>query len=351
LNAYLARTAGEDSRDELAMKKSTIEDAKKEGKLTVYGTVEIDEFSGWKESFEKKYPFIETDYKREYVYGTPPPMAKKIIDEMKEGKETADAVIAATPLMIQMKDLKLLLPTKLAEGSAYPRQARQPQGYWTPLVSIPMIQVYNPNLVRKEDLPTSSLDLTSPRWKGAIVSHDLRLGTLGAYWLASLRPIFGEKKWLNLVEGLAKNQPKFYRLYDDVVDSVANGETRIGLTVLLHDYVKRKEARRAVERLKLKDVPVMMSYNAIARTRVGSHPASAELLLNFLLSEEGQKKVGSTYVRIPARPHVDAPFALEKLAPKERFAVYPNGDMLRSVEASIEVFARVFEEEPKSRTP
>ncbi len=325
----------------MTAKRSIIEDAKKEGKVTVYGTVEIDEFSGWKDAFEKKYPFIRVEYKREYVYGTPPPLAKKIIDEVKHDKETADAVIAATPLMIQMKGLKLLSRTKL-EDSAYPTKVRQPQGYWAPLVSIPMIQVYNPELVSERELPREALDLIDPKWKDAIVSHDLTLGTLGAYWLASLRPIFGEKKWLKIVKGLAKNQPRFYRLYDDVVDSVAKGESKIGLTVLLHDYVKRKEAKRAVERLRLKDVPVLMSYNAIARTRPGKHPISAQLLLDFLISDEGQKKVGSTYVRIPARPHIDAPYSLGKLLPKEKFTVFPNGDMLPNVQDSIEAFVRLF---------
>jgi iron(III) transport system substrate-binding protein len=325
----------------MAAKKSVIEDAKNEGKVTVYGTVEIDEFSGWKDAFEKKYPFIKVDYRREYVYGTPPPLAKKIIDEARQGKETADVVIAATPLMIQMKDLKLLSTTRLEE-SAYPTQARQPQGYWAPLVSIPMIQVYNPELVSKKDLPREAADLIDPKWKDAIVSHDLTLGTLGAYWLASLRPIYGEKKWRRVVEGLAKNRPRFYRLYDDVVDSVANGESKIGLTVLLHDYAKRKEAKRAVERLRLKDVPVLMTYNAIARTRAGRHPTSAHLLLDFLISDAGQKKVGSTYIRIPASPHVNAPYSLGKLLPKEKFTVFPNGDMLAKVQDSISAFGRLF---------
>jgi ABC-type Fe3+ transport system substrate-binding protein len=334
----------------LTGKSSIVQEAKKEGgKLTVYGTVEIDEFSGWKRSFEKRYPFIDLEYKREYVYGTPPPLAKKIMDEVKEGKATADAVIVATPLMIQMKGLRLLSRTKVDE-SAYPKQVRQPQGYWTPLVSIPMIQVYNPELVSERDLPKEALDLTSPKWKDAIVSHDLTLGTLGAYWLASLRPIFGERKWRKLVEGLAENRPRFHRLYDDVVDSVANGETKIGLTVLLHDYVKRKEAKRAVERLKLRDVPVLMSYNAIARTSAGRHPASAELLLDFLTSEEGQRKVGSTYIRIPAKPHVNAPYSLDKLIPGENFTMFPNKDMLPKVQDSIEAFARVFVSEKKENS-
>ena len=59
--------------------------AKNEGKAIIYGTVEKDEFAGWKKAFEGKFPFIEVDYRREYVYGTPPPMARKIMHEMKEG--------------------------------------------------------------------------------------------------------------------------------------------------------------------------------------------------------------------------------------------------------------------------
>jgi hypothetical protein len=64
---------------------STIQKAKKEGRVLVYGTVELDEFSGWKDAFEKKYPGVKVEYKRKYVPGTPPPMAKEIMDEAKAG--------------------------------------------------------------------------------------------------------------------------------------------------------------------------------------------------------------------------------------------------------------------------
>jgi ABC-type Fe3+ transport system substrate-binding protein len=326
---------------------SATEDAEKEGKVTIYGTVEIDEFAGWKKSFEKKYS-IEVDYKREYVYGTPPPMAKKIMEDVKEGRETADAIIAADPLMVQMKDLKLLSRTKLTAASGYPKEIRQPQGYWMPLVSIPMVQAYNPEILGKKDLPRSALDLLAPEWQGSIVSHDLSLGTLGAYWVASLRPIFGEKKWRSFVEGLARNKPRLYPLYDSVVDSVSSGETKIALTVLLHDFIKAKKENRAIERLKLKDIPLMMTFNSIARTEVGKHPAAAELMLEFLLSKEGQKMVGSTYLRIPARPRVNAPYSLEKLAPKEKFTVYPNARMMKSVQDSIATLAGLFGKERKT---
>jgi ABC-type Fe3+ transport system substrate-binding protein len=187
------------------------------------------------------------------------------------------------------------------------------------------------------------LDLAAPKWRDAIVTHDLSLGTLGAYWLASLRPIFGEKKWKKFVGGLAKNRPRAYPLYDSVVDSVTSGESKIGLTVLLHDFVKAKKANRAIERLKLKDVPILITFNAIAKTRAGKHPASTALLVDFLLSKEGQKRVGSTYLRIPARTGTGAPYSLDKLVAKsEKFASFPNKDMLRSAADSISLMAKVF---------
>lgn len=313
-----------------------------EGRVVVYGTVEVDEFSGWKESFEKKYPGVEVVFRREYVPGTPPPMAKKIIEEAKAGKETADAVIVAVPPLLQFRGLNLLAKTKLRESAEYPKDVRQPEGYWFPIVSIPMVQTYNPKLVTESELPRTAMDLTAPKWKDAIVTHDLTVGTLGAYWLASLRPIFGEKKWQRFVKGLARNRPKAYPLYDSVVDSVTSGETKIALTVLLHDYLKAKEAKRAIERLKLKDVPMLMTFNAIAKTSAGKHPASAELLIDFLLSKEGQKKVGSTYLRIPARKGTGAPYSLEKFVRKEKPTVFPNQEVLSSAADSISSLARLF---------
>ncbi len=326
----------------MSAKTSAIQKAKKEGRVLVYGTVELDEFSGWKESFEKKYPGVKVEYKRKYVPGTPPPMAKEIMDESGAGKETADAVIVAVPPLLQFRGLNLLARAKPKESAAYPKQVRQPEGYWFPIVSIGMIQVYNPKLVTKSELPRTAMDLTDPKWRDAIVTHDLTVGTLGAYWLASLRPILGEKKWQTLVKGLSKNRPKAYPLYDTVVDSVTSGETKIGLTVLLHDFLKAKKAKRDIERLKLKDVPMMMTFNAISKTRAGKHPASAELLIDYLLSKEGQKLVASTYLRIPARTGTGAPYSLEKTVGKEKFKSFPNQEMLSTSADSISSLAKLF---------
>lgn len=322
---------------------SAIRKATREGRVLVYGVVEPDEFAGWKEAFEARYPGVKVEFKRKYVPGTPPPMAREIMEEVKAGRETADAVIVSVPPLLQFRDLGLLEATRSREAAAYPRWVRSPGDPWFPIASIPMVQVYNPRLVSESDLPRGALDLTSPRWRGSIATHDLSLGTVGAYWLASLRPVLGEAKWRDFVEGLARNQPRAFPLYDPVVDSVADGESSIGLTVLLHDYVKAKRSGRAVERLKLSDVPLMTTFNAVARTRDGSHPAAAALLIEFLLSGEGQRLIGSTYLRIPARPRTRAPYSLERVLPgRERLVGYPNEAMARTARDSLSLMARLF---------
>ena len=321
---------------------ATLDKAKKEGRVLVYGTVEPNEFEGWAAAFEKKYPGIKVEFQRRYVPGTPPPMAKAIMDESAAGKETADVVIVAVPPLLQFKGLGLLAKAKLKEASAYKEAVRQSEGYWFPLVSIPMVQAYNPQTVAKKDLPKTAMDLTDAKWRAAIVSHDLTVGTLGAFWVASMRPVFGEAKYQQFVEGLAANQVKLYPLYDSVVDSVTSDETKIALTVLLHDFLKAKKAKRSIERLKLKDVPLMMTYNAIAKTTRGSHPAAADLLIDFLLSKAGQKLVGSTYLRIPVRKGTGAPYSLEKFIGAEKFKLYPNKEMAATQADSIASLARLF---------
>lgn len=341
-----ARSRRMRGHSESSVRTPSVRDAMREGRVLVYGVVEPDEFAGWEEAFEAKYPGIEVEFKRKYVPGTPPPMATEIMEEAKSGGETADAVIVSVPPLLQFRDLDLLAGTRSREAAAYPRSVRDPGDPWFPIASIPMVQVYNPQLVSEPGLPRGALDLTSPRWRGSIATHDPSLGTVGAYWLASLRPVLGEAKWRDFVEGLARNKPRAFPLYDPVVDSVADGETSVGLTVLLHDYVKAKRAGRAIERLKLSDVPLMTTFNAVARTRDGSHPAAAALLIEFLLSEEGQRLIGSTYLRIPARPGSSAPYSLERVLPTgERPVRYPNAAMARTARDSLSLMARLFARE------
>ena len=53
--------------------------------------------------------------------------------------------------------------------------------------------------------------------------------------------------------------------------------------------------------------PVIVSLNPLALAVNAPHPASARLLIDFLLSKEGQE-VGRTVAKLPARADVEAPY-------------------------------------------
>ena len=80
--------------------------------------------------------------------------------------ETADAVIVAVPPLLQFRGLNLLAKAKQKESAAYPEDVRQPEGYWFPIVSIGMIQVYNPKLVAEEELPRNGHGPDRPKVEG-----------------------------------------------------------------------------------------------------------------------------------------------------------------------------------------
>ena len=79
----------------------------------------------------------------------------------------------------------------------------------------------------------------------------------------------------------------------------------------------------------------MMSFDSIARRKPGMHPASAELMVDFLTSKEGQKMVGEHLPEDTREVACRRPLFAEKLAPKETFTVFPNSKMLESVQDSV----------------
>src|SRR5258707_11681180 len=67
--------------------------------------------------------------------------------------------------------------------------------------------------------------------------------------------------------------------------------------------------------------PVIVSLNPLGMAVNAPDPASAKLLIDFLLSKEGQD-VGRSVAKLPARAHVDAPYA--RLS--QRLKLYPVPD-------------------------
>ncbi|MEE6245971.1 MAG: extracellular solute-binding protein [Thermoproteota archaeon] len=310
------------------------------GTVTIYGTVEVDEFAPWQKRFEEIYPNIQLDFNRRYVYGTPPPMAKAVIDETKRGKDTADVLIASTAPMLQMENLGILSPHNFDQSvlSKY----KHYNDYWISVLSIPTIQMYNPEVIDENDLPKEALDLTNEKWKNKLTTHDLTLGTFGAHWLTKIKDIFGEEKWMKFVHGLANNKPKKFGLFDDLTNSVTDAKTPLAINALHHDLIKAKFEGRPVERLVISDLPVMSTSNAIAITKASKNKNAASTLVQFLLSDEGQAMIGNSYVRIPGNENIAAKYSISNLLPHEAIVHFPDTDAYPRTQSDLNLLRDLF---------
>src|SRR5258706_1840664 len=145
--------------------KILVEGAKKEGKLSFYTTLIVDQvLRRMKEAFEKEYPFIQVKYFR----GNSDRLAQKLFAEYQAKRYAVDVVDgSSTTTMVRRAGLlqKFFSPY-LAE---YPRELKDAEGYWGVSNLYFHTIGYNTRMVKPNEVPKSYEDLLNPRWKGQMI--------------------------------------------------------------------------------------------------------------------------------------------------------------------------------------
>ncbi|MFQ6134361.1 MAG: ABC transporter substrate-binding protein [Nitrososphaerales archaeon] len=309
-----------------------------ETQLRIYGVADPEDVRPWLDAFEAKYPGTTV----EYVNKPPPPLYRQLIEEVEAGQPTADVVMITLPIQRTLTDDGYFEAYRSPEAAAYPSNFKDTAGYWTAVQVNPVIQVYNPQSLSEADLPKTLDDLVDPKWKGEVTIHDVTLGSVGTSWLATLKGPLGEEKWSSFVEDLAELQPARFRAFEDVGRTVYEGEYKMGLIVYLHDFLRFKATGAPIERLKVEGLPVLFTVTPVSVMKDAENPVAAKRFVDFILSEEGQKLVGNTEVRIAARPGVDAKYTIDNLLPGEDLVLFPSDDAYINVDSYKEQFTNLF---------
>jgi iron(III) transport system substrate-binding protein len=167
-----------------------------------------------------------------------------------------------------------------------------------------MVPAVNTTLVTEDEYPTSFEDLLDPKWKGkmAWTADPTMLGAPG--FIYNVLQVMGEEKGMDYLEKLAEqeivNVPASQRV---VLDKVISGEFPIGLMTFNHHTIISQEKGAPIEWVKLE--PVIQTINPLGIVKDAPHPNAAKLLVEFILSEEGQQ-VFQKGLYIPANPAVAA---------------------------------------------
>ena len=277
------------------------EAAKKEGTAVWYTSLIVNQaVRPLVEAFEKKYPGVSVKYAR----ADSGPNAIKVIDEARAGKvvgDVFDGIATAPPLL----KAELVAPFTPSDVGKYPPEMRDPGGRWNALVVYFLTPGINTQIVGKDEIKTAQ-DLLNPKWKGKIAwSNDPWSGC--AVYVGSILQTMGEDKGMAFLRALAKqdiiNVDATNRA---ILDQVILGQYPIALSIFNHHA--EISAQKGAPVAWLKTEPISAPFHSIGLVKNAPHPNAGKLLIDFLLSEEGQKTFASVGY-LPAMPSVPAKVA------------------------------------------
>jgi ABC-type Fe3+ transport system substrate-binding protein len=316
-----------------------IEGAKKEGQVVLYSALIVNQATRpIVEKFGKKYPFVKASYWR----ADSEDIAQKLSAEVRANNVVAD-VFEGTGVGELAVGANLAQPYYTPAIEVYPSQYRDPAGMWTPTRLSYYSIAYSTRLVPPNKVPKSYDDLLDPQWKGKMA---WRIGSASGtpLFITNLRLAWGEEKAKAYFEKLMEQKIVNFGAGSarTLVDRVIAGEYAIALNIFAHHPLISK-AKGAPVNSQLLD-PTASTAATMGVVKGAKHPYAAMLLIDFILSKEGQE-ILSRAEYFPADPAVPPLPSLAGVVPKtagvpENF-VGPD-KLVKYTDSSEEIFRQLF---------
>src|SRR5262245_22288503 len=270
-----------------------VEAAKKEGEVTYYTTMTVDQSKDVVERFEKKYPFLKVSLFR--TGGGP--LLNKILTEARGGRFAWDVVVGRGEMVIPLTERKLIASYHSPETKMIDSQLVDKDGLWTAYYVNGYVLGWNTKVVKSQDVPKTYEALLDPKWKGGKISVDTE-----AYgMLEGLKGAWGAEKAVNFFKRLAAQDPVVKRGNTERVQLAVAGE--YALILAYNQTIQRMTSRGApIDWLPLE--PVVTQVNPVMLGSKAPHPNAARLFYDFILSKEGQEMLRGMQ-RIPVRKDVE----------------------------------------------
>jgi iron(III) transport system substrate-binding protein len=275
---------------------SVFEKAKVEGEVVLYTAWGLDTVQVLQKAFAKKYPFIKFDARRTGSER----LLTITITEHKQKLFRADVFSGSHLAMINHKKMGHLQKYVSAEQRAFPKEFQDPDGYWTAYYMDTRVLAYNTRMATRDNLPKTYDDLLLAKWKGKMAMDDADYILYG-----SLLEMMGRERGLSFMKKLAQQDLIIRSGHSLLTQLLIGGEFPIYLDGFGSNIEKFKAQGAPIDWTALE--PVVVSLNPVGMAINAPHPNAARLLVDFLLSREGQE-LGKSVAKIPARTEVEAPY-------------------------------------------
>jgi len=251
-----------------------IDGARREGEMALYSTMPVDDNTAVVNAFETKYGI-----KIKLWRGGSEEIRQRVLTEA-AGRHYQVDVVLNTGL-----DLEPLRREAILQAIPSPYradllpEAAPAHQEWVGLYLNAMVQIYNTNLVKKDDVPKAYGDLLDAKWKG-------RLGIEAADydWFATVVGQLGEEAGLKLFRDVARTNGFSVRKgHTLLVNLVAAGEVPLALTVFSYSAQQAKAKGAPVDWFAIP--PAVAMPNGVGVARRAPHPYAAVLFVDFMISE------------------------------------------------------------------
>jgi iron(III) transport system substrate-binding protein len=264
----------------LAQDTKMLAEAKKEGKLVIYGSMEQDIFEGVRLSFEKK-----AGIPVEYWRASGAAVLERVVSERRAGKAAFDVVINnAGPMEIMLAEGAFAnYMSPLARN--FPREFIHPQlgpSYRIGVVGI----VYNKSIIAPDKAPRSLDDLLKPEYKGKLAFPDPTRGAVALMWPASLYKLMGKDRADDYLHRLASTQPIMVEGVLNAAERATTGETPLAITYL--KYVATF-GRKGAPLDYVRTDKMLGHSHAIQLSSKAQHPNAGKAFIDHFLGDDSLK--------------------------------------------------------------
>jgi iron(III) transport system substrate-binding protein len=260
--------------------------SKQEAGLVIYSVMPDENWKPVLEAFTDRYPWIQVtnvNLGAEEVF-------ERYNTDIAANSRTADMIVTYSPEgWLSFANSGQVNPYFSEEDFYIPTWAKQAPGIYT-IAADPMVMLYNK--VSITDPPQRMADLaalaTDPARSASlhIITYDASQNSTGLavnwFWAAHL----GKTAW-DILQKISRTSPDLMTSASSMVEAVQNGESQIAYFITPIAFLQKQSEMTNIGWTFIRDgQPILMRSAAI--TKSAQSPNSAKLMMNFLLSQEGQ---------------------------------------------------------------
>lgn len=259
----------------------SIEAAKKEGKLVIYGSLESGIMDEVEKAFTKKYG-IPIEYFRAASNKT----LDRVLTEARAGRVMSDVVVTNSGPMLLLKKENVFAKYVSPEAASFPPELRDPDGMLSPVYRQVIVGIlYNTKLVKPEEAPKSLDELLTPKWAGRWVMPDPSRHFTTGVWTRNLAEIYG-KDHMAFLKKMAAAKPILVESFIPSAQKIISGEALAGITYVKYVHIFGKEGAP----LDYVRLPKMLADgHQIGIQAKAPHPNAARLFHDFFISREAME--------------------------------------------------------------